>query len=63
MNSMISRLTRRVQRVSVASYVPLNQRYKGEELKQTCLRPGAYDAFAHPSLVGESRITYKGAKK
>lgn len=32
--------------------------YNGRELGQTCLRPGAYDAFALPSLIGKVR-TYK----
>ena len=26
--------------------------YDGAELGQTCQRPGAYDAFRHPSLIG-----------
>lgn len=29
--------------------------YKGEELRRTCLRAGAYDAFELPSLIGEER--------
>lgn len=29
--------------------------YMGEELRRTCLRPGAYDAFELPSLIGDQR--------
>lgn len=29
--------------------------YTGRELRRTCLRPGAYDAFELPSLMGNER--------
>jgi hypothetical protein len=29
--------------------------YMGPELRRTCLRPGAYDAFELPSLMGGQR--------
>lgn len=29
--------------------------YDGKELRRTCLRPGAYDAFEQPSLIGGER--------
>lgn len=33
--------------------------YRGTELGQTCMRPGAYDAFAKPSLISGER-KYRG---
>lgn len=30
-------------------------KYDGRELRQTCLRAGAYDAFKLPSLIGDER--------
>ncbi len=33
--------------------------YTGAELRRTCMRPGAYDAFAKPSLMGERRVYRK----
>lgn len=30
--------------------------YQGLELGRTCLRPGAYDAYEKPSLIGSQRI-------
>lgn len=33
--------------------------YKGLELRRTCMRPGAYDAFEKPSLMGSRRVYRK----
>lgn len=33
--------------------------YLGEELKATCLRPGAYDFLAHPSRIGDALVLHK----
>jgi len=33
--------------------------YKGHELRRTCMRPGAYDAFEMPSLMGGRRVYRK----
>jgi len=32
-----------------------SEAYEGKELRRTCLRPGAYDAFEKPSLMGGQR--------
>lgn len=37
-----------------------DQVYRGNELKQTCMRPGAYDAFDKPSLISGKRVYRKG---
>lgn len=37
-----------------------DQNYTGAELKQTCMRPGAYDAFDKPSLISGKRVYRKG---
>lgn len=34
--------------------------YDGKELTRTCLRPGAYDAYDKPSLLGTKRQPHKG---
>lgn len=34
--------------------------YDGKELTRTCLRPGAYDAYDKPSLLGNKRHPHKG---
>jgi hypothetical protein len=34
--------------------------YDGKELTRTCLRPGAYDAYDKPSLLGNQRQPHKG---
>ena len=34
--------------------------YQGLELGRTCLRPGAYDAYEKPSLIGSHRIQPRG---
>lgn len=31
--------------------------YDGRELGRTCVRPGAYDAYKLPSLIGSQRVT------
>jgi hypothetical protein len=33
----------------------MSEDYQGQELRRTCLRPGAYDAFELPSLLGNTR--------
>lgn len=35
--------------------------YTCPELGQTCMRPGAYDAFRYPSLIAGQRVWPKGA--
>lgn len=37
-----------------------DQDYQGHELKRTCMRPGAYDAFDKPSLISGKRVYRKG---
>lgn len=39
---------------------PPSGTYDGAELGQTCQRPGAYDAFRHPSLIGGQLVWPKG---
>ncbi|MDN4590229.1 hypothetical protein DBA29_17195 [Xenophilus aerolatus] len=34
--------------------------YEGAELGQTCQRPGAYDAFRHPSRIGGQLVWPRG---
>jgi hypothetical protein len=36
--------------------------YDGRELTRTCLRPGAYDAYNKPSLIGDKRLPHMGGK-
>lgn len=36
--------------------------YLGEELRRTCLRAGAYDAYEKPSLIGGERVYRKEIK-
>jgi len=36
-----------------------DQSYQGHELRRTCMRPGAYDAFEMPSLMGSKRVYRK----
>jgi hypothetical protein len=36
--------------------------YDGREMRRTCLRPGAYDAFELPSLIGNERHYRKEIK-
>jgi len=35
--------------------------YNGAELRRTCLRPGAYDAFDKPSLMGDKLVPRSGS--
>lgn len=35
--------------------------YDGKELGRTCVRPGAYDAYELPSLIGGKRIKRRAA--
>jgi hypothetical protein len=55
--------TRYVPCIRVSGYAPSEDPYKCPELRQTSHRPGAYDAFTHPSLIANVRVAYKGAKK
>jgi hypothetical protein len=34
--------------------------YDGHDLGRTCLRPGAYDAYEKPSLIGSRRVQPRG---
>lgn len=43
--------------VAVSSFT--DESYKCPELGRTCQRPGAYDAFALPSLIGKVRVMPK----
>lgn len=40
---------------TAATSAPKSYGYGCPELGRTCLRPGAYDAFALPSLIGKER--------
>ena len=42
------------------NYQPRSGSYDGAEMGQTCHRPGAYDAFALPSLYGTRRVLPRG---
>lgn len=46
--------------VPVRSYQPGPGSYDGAELGKTCQRPGAYDAYALPSLYGTRRVLPRG---
>lgn len=35
--------------------------YDGRELGRTCVRPGAYDAYELPSLIGSKRVSRRAA--
>jgi hypothetical protein len=43
-------------------YVPPSGSYNGAELKDTCLREGAYDFLALPSLYGGKSVEHRTAK-